>query len=671
MKNKATINNSSIESAGIPKDYKESIAEYIWNGFDANASVVEVNFDYNDINNIEELVISDNGHGIEFEKLDKTFGFFLDSLKKNSFQRSSYIKGKKGKGRYSFSTFASTATWNTAYLKDGDILEYDIIIKKENKDEFEDLNHIKSKKTHTGTNVILSGINELDASHFYDESFKDFLAKEFGWFLFLNKNLGYDLKINGESINYQHLVADYEKKEIRIKDSNDEEHLFDITYIRWDIRVGDKYYYYFLNDEKRECAKRLTSFNNNAIDFHHSVYIESLFFKNFEIENNISEIDDSLFFRNQNNPVFKSLINRLHAYLHDKQKEFVKGIAADELISKFEKYQVLPRFSNNKYDQERKKDLINVIKELYTVQPKIFKGLKEEQEKTFVGFLNLLLDTDERENILGIIESITLLSTNEREELAGILKRTSLSKITKTIKLLENRFKTVELLKVLVYNFKDFTTERSHIQKIIEENYWLFGEQYHLVSADQHFQIMLNNYLYFLDGVEEKKEISGYDWKRRPDIFACRKRNIPDSMEDSSMLEENILVELKRPSVTLTRKEFRQVDDYLDFILKQDKFNSQKRIWKFYLVSNKIDDYIVKQYEAFKDKGKRFLVQQAGRYEIFAMTWDDLFLTFEIKHQYLLEKLTFDKTSIQDVLKAKGIKIDSDNITAEIINLKQ
>ncbi|MDR6465947.1 hypothetical protein [Chryseobacterium sediminis] len=55
MKNKATINNSSIESAGIPKDYKESIAEYIWNGFDANATTVEVNFNYNDINSIEEL----------------------------------------------------------------------------------------------------------------------------------------------------------------------------------------------------------------------------------------------------------------------------------------------------------------------------------------------------------------------------------------------------------------------------------------------------------------------------------------------------------------------------------------------------------------------------------------------------------------------------------------
>lgn len=556
-------------------------------------------------------------------------------------------------------------------LKDGEILEYDIVIKKETKEVFEDINHIKSKKQQTGTSVVLSGIYELDASHFYHEVFENFLAEEFGWFLFLNKNLGYDLKINGNSVNYEHLIADNDNKEIRIKDRNDDEYVFNITYIRWENRIGDKYYYYFLNDEKRECAKRLTSFNNNAIDFHHSVYIESSFFNNFEAENNISEIEDSLFFKNQNHPVFKVLVNRLNGYLNDKQKEYVKGIAADELISKFEKHQAFPRFSNNKYDQDRKKDLVNVIKELYTVQPKIFKGLREEQEKTFVGFLNLLLDTDERENILGIIESITHLTTEEREELTDVLKKTSLSKITKTIKLLENRFKTVELLKILVYDLKKFTTEREHIQKILEENYWLFGEQYHLVSADQNFQVMLNNYLYFLDGIEDKKEIEDYDWKRRPDIFACRKRNIPDAFEESSILEENILVELKRPTVTLSKKEFRQVDDYLDFILKRDNFNSQKRIWKFYLVSNKVNDYILKQYEAFKDKGKRFLVQQAGRYEIFVMTWDDLFLTFEMKHQYLLDKLTFDKTSIQDILKSKGIKVNSSDLTTEIINLKE
>ncbi|MDM1352052.1 hypothetical protein HX017_17870 [Myroides marinus] len=54
-------------------------------------------------------------------------------------------------------------------------------------------------------------------------------------------------------------------------------------------------------------------------------------------------------------------------------------------------------------------------------------------------------------------------------------------------------------------------------------------------------------------------------------------------------MEENIIVELKRPSVTIGKDQFRQIDDYLDFIIQQDQFNSQMRKWKFYVISNKVD----------------------------------------------------------------------------------
>lgn len=74
---------------------------------------------------------------------------------------------------------------------------------------------------------------------------------------------------------------------------------------------------------------------------------------------------------------------------------------------------------------QRKEDLVSVVKELYCVQPKIFKGLKSEQEKTFLDFLNLLLDTNERENILTIIEGVVNFSTKERGELTTVLKKTS------------------------------------------------------------------------------------------------------------------------------------------------------------------------------------------------------------------------------------------------------
>ena len=77
----------------------------------------------------------------------------------------------------------------------------------------------------------------------------------------------------------------------------------------------------------------------------------------------------------------------------------------------------------------------------------------------------------------------------------------------------------IEQLKNLVFDLKKFSTEREHIQIAIEENYWLFGEQFHLVSADDTFEKALSNYLYILDGNEDSQQIDSAERNRRPDIF--------------------------------------------------------------------------------------------------------------------------------------------------------
>ena len=84
--------------------------------------------------------------------------------------------------------------------------------------------------------------------------------------------------------------------------------------------------------------------------------------------------------------------------------------------------------------------------------------------------MNLLLDTDERENILSILNSIVSISTEERVQLAQTLRTTSLSRILRTIKMIKNRCEVVEQLRNLVFDLKKFSTEREHIQLAIEDN---------------------------------------------------------------------------------------------------------------------------------------------------------------------------------------------------------
>lgn len=41
-----------------------ALAELIWNSFDADATVVDVSFEYNDLGSLDAIVVKDNGAGI-------------------------------------------------------------------------------------------------------------------------------------------------------------------------------------------------------------------------------------------------------------------------------------------------------------------------------------------------------------------------------------------------------------------------------------------------------------------------------------------------------------------------------------------------------------------------------------------------------------------------------
>ena len=81
MRYPLSVKSKSVETSGIPRDYKEALCEYVWNGFEANATTISITHTINVLGGIEEICISDNGSGICFETIQDTFGAFLASQK--------------------------------------------------------------------------------------------------------------------------------------------------------------------------------------------------------------------------------------------------------------------------------------------------------------------------------------------------------------------------------------------------------------------------------------------------------------------------------------------------------------------------------------------------------------------------------------------------------------
>lgn len=663
MRIQVSVKDKSIETSGITRDYKDALCEFIWNGFEAKASEVIISYTTNHLLGIESISISDNGEGINYDELADTFGTFLASKKSSlSLMKS---KANKGKGRFSFIAMSKNARWNTIYKTANGMKSFSIFLNCENKEYVECTDPVLVDATTTGTTLLLTDILGLLPESFSKEKLEEVLLKEFAWFLYLNKNENYKIIVNGKKLDYsQYINVDLsQEKTVEIENIS-----FTIHLIVWLDKIKEKYCSYYLDNLETVKGKDSTTFNRNTMNYNHSVFVKSVFFDHLN-DVSLEKLTDQTEFAMSvvDQRILKKLKKTIHEMIENNLTEYMSSRADEEIDKMINERKTFPQFKNDKYGLIRKQDFKNVLKALFCLDSRIFYRLKPVQEKSLLGFLNLLLDSEERERVLEIVEQIVELTPRQRYDFANVLKKTKLKKIIETMKFIEGRYAKIEILKKIVYDLDKFANERDSIQKIVENNYWLFGEQYNLATADKSMGKALEQYLYILYGAKapdaELDEDDEND--RRMDIFICNSRKA--EIDSGAYIDENIVVELKAPRVPLSKKVYRQIEDYMHYIKKQPSFNSIQRRWKFIAVCKNIDDDVKSYYDAFKDKGKPGLVMQSENFEIYALTWDDVFVSFDIRHSFILDKLKIDRDAIAKELFENQLE-DKKKLVADLTN---
>ncbi len=671
-KNKVTVTDNSIKS-GVTSDVNKAICEYIWNGFDAHAKHISVEYMASELGAITSLVIKDDGDGINRSTLSDTFGRYQDSVKKKSFQWSSQVKGNKGKGRYAFNCFATGAEWVSVYKENDKLLQHTITINGDDNDHYNDHADDGGLKivygTNTGTEVKFFNV-KLNSAFFESKDFLSYLQKEFAVFLKLNENRGYTLSVNGEYIDFNIFIAETDIKDVSLYDEElNVWQKFTLTFIRWHEKMKENYCVYYLNDEGIERYEETTKLNKKDTGFHHSVYVSSSYFEYFSPlreANNKNELQISIDFpesivkKTNKDKVFKDLWKIISDWLLDKQKVFITDVGGIELWNKYVKKGVVEE-PKNEYEMPLYTELKETVIGIYSVQPRIFTNLEEDQAKALIGCLQLLLQTNKRNDLLVILDRITKMTDEERNKLALILETTELSQITNTIDMLQGRLKVVSALKAMVFDKSLNAYEVSDIQAMVSSAFWLFGENYNIVTeAEPDFQQALESYLQKINkevkGISKSKinevKIKHPDANKEMDIFAFRQNKISNTIE-------NIVVELKRPNVKLGEIEVSQIKTYMSLIYSEPRFNSPDASWTFILIGNEFDSsgYIKREMDTNKTWGKKNLIQHVDdfgqHYDIFVRTWSSIFDDFELRHKYLLDRLEFKRNELTAQYKSK------------------
>ena len=226
--------------------------------------------------------------------------------------------------------------------------------------------------------------------------------------------------------------------------------------------------------------------------------------------------------------------------------------------------------------------------------------------------------------------------------MAELLDKVELKNILSMLQLITDRLQAIKDFKELIKRERN-ANEVDHIQKFIEKHYWFFGEEYHLATAEEPdfeeaLRIYLNN---ASDNYYEKGSvvINDDDKYKQMDIFAIQ--SLPNGD-----VKKCIVVELKRPNVTLGRTELDQVKKYFGVIMKEDRFNASNIEWEFYLVGNKYNDEIKWEIQSHKEHGEKSLVFNIENCKIYVKTWSEIFTELELNFNYLQEKLKFNYSKL-------------------------
>ncbi len=649
---KAEIHSDGIRKLLKKHTIERCISEYIWNGFDAKASVVKISYETEseDLQTIRSLTIEDNGFGINYDELAIKFKPILVSQKQSA--RSDLIKGKNGFGRFSFDNFAQHAQWNTVYEKDGKKYAYAIDIDGSNLISYK-TSDIQETEGEPKTSVSFVNLKDKLSVSFIENNLRQYLITEFSWYLEVRKD--FKIIINDSELDVSGFIADQEDFTIEVE-NNDSKITIPCKYRRWNKKPNDEFSrFYFLNDDLDYKTSKTTLLNNKGDGFWHSVIVIHDFFDNVQVASDEDDIE--LFASPDQKKTFKEIVNQLNGFLKNKRKPFLKK-NAEKLVEKYENESVFPDFGNESWNQMRKTELQTFVKELYEVEPRVFTNLNKEQRCIFIRLLNLLMEENERDRILKIISSVIELTPEDQEHFTKILEKTELNSIIATLKLLTDRFQTIENLKDIVFKHEWEAGEVAHLQPFVENHYWIFGEEFNLVCAEEtKFEEALHNYRYILLGEEEKEVIDHPDKYKEMDLFLTGKNFRNNS-------PENLVVEIKNPTniKKLTNKEYGQIETYIDVILKQDRFNDHNEKWNFMLIGQDYDDIVGRK---ITDKNTG-LCMEGDNYKLYVKKWSEIINDVEKRLNFIQEKLQLKRDQLSSAQNIDDVMTEMQNSSAKM-----
>lgn len=556
-----------VEGLAHEKDPVRAVIELIWNGLDADAHRVTVSLRRNALDGVDGVTVHDDGHGMGPEDARTAFRWIGGSWKKSA-QRTQGegrpLHGKSGQGRLRAFALGTSITWVTvADDTSGRRLRTSVSAVASSRSDFE-VSVPTETDAETGTSLEAGGKDTLDrlASDQTRAQVTSVLAP------YLMGNPSVEVVYDGSRVDPAANI-DHDATYQLAWTHDETTHEASLRVIEW--------------RESTERAVHLCTVDGLPVedlpdppapDFRYSAYV---------LWEGVSQHrGEAALARLEAEP---SVVGTLVIAVMERLNEHFEERRADnrrELVQAWKDKGTYPYEGDPQTDEEQvERATYDVVA---TSVRRHIPTAKKEQALT----LGLLRETlQQRPSDVGeLLDQFLGLPSEEREQLDRLLKRTSLSRIIQASTSVTNRLEFLRALELMVFDpeVNKMVGEREHLHRIMENELWVFGEQYNLMVSERGLTEVLRRHLRLLGVVSADDSPV-----KRLDGTSGRLDLLLSAAASEHDRNRHLVVELKAPKVKATGTELAQIKSYAKAVVADPRFASSSTVWDFWLVTSEMD----------------------------------------------------------------------------------
>lgn len=618
-----------LERDAQVRDPVKGIAEFIWNSLDADANEVRVELLKNELGGITAIRIVDDGHGITKGRADHDFGNLGDSAKRRIVRTRTHeraVHGKEGRGRLKFFSIAQQAKWSSVYEEDAKRHAVAMTIHA-NKLERCEVSGPEPTTGPVGTTVDLTWLKEPFDALGGAEAFLQ-VSTIFA---------PYILQYPGVRISYNGFEVD---PRLTIRHDHDipQEPVVCPTRVIDDLRVKviewatptESRQIFFGGDDGIVLGSQAAWVT--APNFSYSAYAYSSFFRELADANllDLEGINDPDFLY-----VVEHIRDDLKTYFRQRQADMSQGLIQELKDQGAYPYEGDPRDEI----ERRERQVFDIATYAVSSHSREFAKADTGVKRMTLTFLREAVKHNP-DALSTILRAVVNLPKGQQTEFSDLLQRTELGNIISSSSLIADRIETLSTLRSMVFEpkYRNSVKERGQLDALVQDNTWLFGEQFHFTMSEAGLTRVMARVSDDLASGRGKKKVLKPDGRTgRADQFLGR--IVPGPEQDR---HEYLLVELKRPGLVVGRKELDQVEDYLNAMRGHPDFSHTSTRWHFFLVTTEYDEGVAAR---INQSGRPTGIAQRGdNYTLWVKTWAEVLRESDARHQFIQDRLKVDVT---------------------------